>query len=90
VKALAVDLGGSHVTCALVENATILDSRTMSIDSGLGLGPILRRLGKTLAALRGQSNADIAGLALGFCGLVDSTRNRILATNGARTCRHRC
>jgi glucokinase len=84
VKALAVDLGGSHATCALVEDRIILDSRTVSTSGTVGLGPALPLIAETLQAIVSQATAatpDLAGVAFGFCGLVDYTRGRIVSTN---------
>ena len=80
MKALAVDLGGSHATCALVEDRTILASRTVSADRTTGLGSLLPLLAENLQALR-PPNSDLAGVAFSFCGLADYTHNRILSTN---------
>jgi len=80
MKALAVDLGGSHATCALVEDRTILASRTVSADRTTGLGSLLPLLAENLQALR-PPNSDLAGVAFSFCGLADYTHSRILSTN---------
>lgn len=85
MKALAVDLGGSHATCALVEDRSILESCVVSTDGAVGLGSALPRIGEaiqSLASHAGASITDHAGFAFGFCGLVDYTKNRIVATNG--------
>ena len=37
MKALAVDLGGTHATCAVVEERKILASRKLDLDSAQGL-----------------------------------------------------
>jgi glucokinase len=84
MKAFAVDLGGSHATCALIEDQAILDSREVPTDGALGLGPFLPHIGETLKALlsyRPGTASDPAGLAFGFCGLVDYSNCRILSTN---------
>ncbi len=81
MKALAVDLGGSHATCAWVEDRTLLASRTVSTDGALGLGPVLPVLAKTLREIAPAPGGMCSGLAFSFCGLVDSVRHRIVATN---------
>ena len=84
MKALAIDLGGSHATCALVEDRGILCAHTFSTKGSHGLGPILPHISKTFAALLSRTQtsiADLAGLAFGFCGLVDCASNCIVATN---------
>ncbi len=84
MKAFAVDLGGSHATCALVEDGAILDSCRVPTDGKVGLGPVLPALGETFRLLlsRGRGSlTDLAGLAFGFCGLVDYANSRIVSTN---------
>lgn len=84
MRAAAVDLGGSHATCAVVEDRTVLAAETIPIPAAAALGPILPRLAQALhqAARRGGlSLGDCVGLAFGFCGLVDPRANRILSTN---------
>src|SRR6266542_1642514 len=83
MKALAVDVGGSHATCAVVEERQIVASERLPIPhagafAGLlpGLADILRNLlsGCRLAA------SDCAGVGLSFPGLVDPSAGRILST----------
>ncbi len=82
MKALAVDLGGSHATCALVENTDILASRTVGADGAVGLKSLLPLLAETLNGIRGEEgSAGVAGVVFSFCGIVDYARGRILSTN---------
>jgi glucokinase len=84
MKALAVDLGGSHAACALVEDSIILASKTLSVDRFRGLGPLLPRLGEALRSLlehAGTAASSCAGVAFSFCGLVDPRQGRIVSTN---------
>ncbi|HTQ96481.1 MAG TPA: ROK family protein, partial [Candidatus Acidoferrum sp.] len=82
MKALAVDLGGSHATCALIEDKSILASRTVSADRTNDLRSLLPILAQTLNAIRSEAhNPELTGLAFSFCGLVDTVRGRILSTN---------
>ena len=82
MKALAVDLGGSHATCALVENTDILASRTVGADGAVGLKSLLPLLAETLKGIRGDGgNCGVAGVVFSFCGIVDYARGRILSTN---------
>jgi glucokinase len=82
VKVLAVDLGGSHCTCALVENKCILASRTVSADGTSNLNSLLPSLTATLTHIRGDlCNSSLAGVVFSFCGLVDYAHDRILSTN---------
>ena len=84
MRALAVDLGGSHAACALVEDERVLASETVSLAAARGLSEALPALEAALrraARAGGAAVADCAGLAFGFCGLVDSVAGRVLSTN---------
>ncbi len=82
--ALAVDLGGTHANCALVNNRTIVASETVATDRLQGLGSILSMLADTLKKLLNSADASLgqcSGVALSFCGLVNTAENRIVSTN---------
>jgi glucokinase len=84
VRALAVDLGGSHATCALVEDREVRAAETVSLEAATGLADALPLIGETLgraAASGGVRPSDCGGLALGFCGIVDPAAGRVLSTN---------
>jgi len=84
VKALAIDIGGTHAACALVEDRRIIVSETLDAD-GVDLAPLLRELGDRLRDLLGRAGVPApacAGVAVAFCGIVDPQRARILATRG--------
>jgi glucokinase len=84
VKALAVDLGGSHAACAVVADRDVVAVETVSLESGHGLSGALPRLAAALrlaAARAAVAPQECAGLAFGFCGLVDSAAGRVLSTN---------
>lgn len=84
MKALAVDLGGSHATLAVMDGAKILASKDLSLDRMQGLGPVLPQFAtifRSLLAQSGLQTRDLTGLAFSFCGLADSATGRILSTN---------
>jgi glucokinase len=82
VRALAVDLGGSHATCALVEDKQILASGTVPADRTNRLKSLLPSLTETLKGIRGEtSSSSLTGVVFSFCGLVDHAHGRILSTN---------
>ena len=82
MKALAVDLGGSHATCALVEDTHILASRTITADGTTGLKSLLPLLAETLKAIHAEGcNSNPAAVVFSFCGIVDYVQGRILSTN---------
>jgi len=84
VKALAIDLGGTHATCAIVENRTILASEVVATDGTAGLLPVLPEIVRAfhrLLAQTGVNTGDCLGLAFSFCALVDCRTCQILSTN---------
>lgn len=84
MKALAVDLGGSHATLAVVEGTRVLASEELSLDRAHGLGPVLPQFATKFRSLLVKCNLqvrDMHGLAFSFCGLADSATGRILSTN---------
>jgi len=84
VKALAVDLGGSHAACAVAEDARLVASETVSLESAGGLSgalPVIEAALRRAAAAAGVAPAECEGLAFGFCGLVDPLAGRVLSTN---------
>src|ERR1700733_2935718 len=85
MKALALDLGGTHATCGLVEERTLLASETIDTDHAKSLAALLPTIAKTFRDLvqrESLSLQDLAGTAVGFAGLVDSRIGRVVATNG--------
>lgn len=84
MKALSIDLGGSHAAIAAVEDKTVLASREISVDATDGLGPLLPRLSEIshelLANLQLRAS-DCDGLAMCIAAMVDSNAAKIAATN---------
>jgi glucokinase len=83
-KAIAIDLGGSHATIAVVRGAEVLGSDEVALDSAQALGPALPLFAKVIRKLLAQltiSASQCAGLALGFCGLADARIGRVVSTN---------
>jgi glucokinase len=84
MKALAIDLGGTHATCAVVDDRTILAAEVVSTDGTQGLTPVLPLFAKTFRHLLDKIHVlakDCAGLAFSFCGLADTRIGRIVSTN---------
>jgi glucokinase len=84
VRALAVDLGGSHASCAVVADRDVVALETVSLEAAHGLAGALPAIAEALlrvAARAGVAAGECAGLAFGFCGLVDSSAGRVLSTN---------
>jgi glucokinase len=83
MKALSIDLGGSHAALAVVEDQTILASQEVHVDSTLGLKPVLPLVSATFHDLlrnTGVMAAECAGLAISICAMAQ--HNRVVATNG--------
>lgn len=80
MKILAVDLGGTHAACALVEDRRILARETIPVPGSGSLADALSAVAAPLARMHAQDPAQAIGF--GFCGLVDSRRTRIASTNG--------
>jgi glucokinase len=84
VKALAVDLGGTHAACAAVADREVLAVETVSLEAAHGLAGALPSIAEALKRAASSVGVPVpacAGLAFGFCGLVDSDAGRVLATN---------
>jgi len=84
MKALAIDLGGTHATCALVRDRAIVSRESLAADRAGGLRPLLPRLASACGRVLGQAKAparECSGLALSFCGLVDHAKGKIISTN---------
>ncbi|HXQ32660.1 MAG TPA: ROK family protein, partial [Anaerolineales bacterium] len=85
MKALAIDFGGTHATCGLVEDRVLLAHETIGTDCAKSLQAVLPRILDACRELmrgRGPSPLNVAGVAIGFPALVDSRVNRILSTDG--------
>jgi glucokinase len=85
MKVLAIDFGGTHATCGIVEDRTLLVHETVDTNRAKSLGAVLPRIADTfrnLAKSQSLSFRDCAGLAVGFAALVDSRTGQILSTNG--------
>ena len=84
MKALAIDLGGTHAAFALVDGATLVHTEALVTDRAQGLKPLLPRFKEMLSAVLAKTatNAnECVGIALGFAGLVDTRSGRVLSTN---------
>jgi len=85
LKALAIDFGGTHATCGLVEDQTILACESLDTNRARSLRAVLPAIGdvfRKLAQRQSLSFDSFGGMAVGFAALVDSRAGRILSTNG--------
>lgn len=83
MRILAVDLGGTHATCAMVEDRSIVACETVNLPDSASLRTALKAIEEPLRKLRQIGTAEAIGF--GFCGLVDSNGARIASTNGKFT-----
>jgi glucokinase len=84
MKALAIDLGGTHAAVALVDGSTLVHTETLQTDRAKGLKPLLPKFAEMVTAVlakTGTSTKDCIGIALGFAGLVDTRTGFVLSTN---------
>jgi glucokinase len=85
VKALAIDFGGTHASCGVVDDRVLLAHRTIDTDGAKSLTAVLPQVQSVLQELVNGcalSVGDCSGIAIGFAALVDSRKSRILSTNG--------
>jgi glucokinase len=81
--ALSLDMGGTHIGCAVVRDREILDSVSVDSEKAASLASLLPLIADTLGASlanAGAKPADCAGIAIGFPGIVDARTGRILST----------
>ncbi len=84
MKALAVDIGGTHANCGLVDDERIVVCESVDLAGTTKIGAVLSRVAEVfqrLVAQRSLSLRNFQGIALGFPGLVDSRIGRVVSTN---------
>ncbi len=84
MKALAIDLGGTHANCAVVEDRKILAARHLDLDSAQGLKmalPLFANAFRGLLDECGLAAKYCEGLSFSSCNIVDSSTGRFLSTN---------
>jgi glucokinase len=85
MKSFAIDLGGTHATCALVQDDRILASETLAVDNAGSLARMLPHLTESLKRLGGcqiPHRNEVAGVAIGLPVIVDFHRGKALGSNG--------
>jgi glucokinase len=81
MRVLAVDIGGTHVSCGAVDDQALLDVVSIEANSKGSLQDLLPVLAETLAKLAEKHGGNFAGIGCGFCGLVDTAAGRVVSTN---------
>ena len=84
MKVLAVDIGGTHANCGLVENERIIAHESVDLTGTTSIRAALSRVGEVFQRLidnQSLSFKDFSGIGVGFPGLVDSRISRVVSTN---------
>ena len=79
---LAVDIGGSHINCAVVQDDFIIVQAEVSRNASCfkdALGDVANLLRSCMKG-SGLAHESICGVAIGFCGIVDGASGAILST----------
>ena len=85
MKALAIDFGGTHANCGLVDDRKLLCHKEIDTDRAKSLSSVLPVIETTFRDLAEHASVDLEdfqGIAVGFPALVDSRTGRVLSTNG--------
>ena len=83
MRALALDMGGTHIACGVVEDARLLEHTSIATEGASSLAALLPLIGDTLhSLLRDTATAakQCAGVAIGFPGIVDARNGTIHST----------
>lgn len=81
--ALSLDMGGTHIGCAVVRDQQIAASDSIETEGAHGLASLLPLINDTLRRLlqqAGATAAECSGIAIGYPGIVDAGTGRILST----------
>ena len=81
MKVFSVDVGGSHIACGAVEEYRLLASVSIPANAHGPLENLLPRLAEAFDVFRSKDGGGYAGVAFGFCGLVDTRLGRVTSTN---------
>src|SRR6266568_4218029 len=83
MKALSLDMGGTHIGCALVEDRRLLGSVAIPSQEAQSLASMLPLIEDALYTLLRANRTrpeDCAGIAIGYPGIVDTRTGKILST----------
>ena len=79
---IAVEVGGGHTTCALVDGSRVID-KTLVDGVSTSLVRTLETVEvgvRTLLAGAGVKSEDCVGVSVAFCGIVDAESGRVVGT----------
>jgi glucokinase len=83
MKAIAIDIGGSHAVCALVDGRQILAAERIVVGDASSFAKLLPQLAaasRQVLRRGGLQEHDCAGVAVSFPGIVDPFSARIFST----------
>lgn len=83
MKAISLDIGGSHAVCAAVEDDRILATERLPVADASNFARLLPQLSLAASAVLDRSGLtahDCAGVAISFPGIVDPFTARIFST----------
>ena len=81
--ALSVDIGGTHIGCAVVRDREILAFSSLESEGSESLASLLASIAETMRCLLAEAQsgaAECQGVAIGFPGIVDARTGRIFST----------
>jgi glucokinase len=84
MKALAIDFGGTHATCGLVEDRTLIAHETIDTDRAKSMQAVLPTIAdcfERMLKANGLRYKDCAGVGVGLAALVDSLAGKVRSTN---------
>jgi glucokinase len=82
--AISLDLGGTHIGCAVVHDREVLAHTSIPANARAGLAPLLPHLRSTLNSLLAEASVtavQCSGIAMGYPGIVDFRTSTILSTH---------
>src|SRR5690242_11709425 len=83
MRALALDMGGTHIGCGLVEEDRLLEHTSVDVEDRSNFAHLLPIVTEALQSLLRQAGIaanECAGIALGFPGIVDARTTTIHST----------
>jgi glucokinase len=83
MRALALDMGGTHIGCGLVDEGRLLAHTSLDAEGASSLADLLPAVTDTLRGLlveAGIAANECAGVAIGFPGIVDAYHGTIHST----------
>ena len=79
MSVLALELGGSHISCALVAGTRVCAEADIPADAR-GFAEVRVAVEAMLCRCLEAAGGPVEGLAVGFCGIVDGQSGEVLAT----------